>query len=77
MKAKDMKPDGRCMTCIEHYEDCEHRLEQMERERRRSENVSRLLAAHRQHDIARVCLDRELESDELSTRWHKAETILA
>jgi hypothetical protein len=75
IRAKDMRPDGSCTTCICHYTECEHRIEDREIEIRRSENIKRAVESHRQRDLAGICLSHELESDEFSTRWEKAEAI--
>lgn len=68
---------GRCTLCNGGWLCDPCKADNRERERKRTEAISRGARAHRQNEIARVCMRYQLTSDEFYTREQKAVAIIA
>lgn len=78
MNAPPTYPDGSCIGCLNNLPRCEfHEIEERAREKAARETLARVVERSRQNDLARICARHELESDEMSTRWQKAEALMA
>ena len=71
-------PNGACVACLNHLPRCDyHQAEEVAREKRARENLAHFVEARRERDLAGICLQYELESDEGGTRWEKAARIMS
>lgn len=68
--------DGRCPICISNYASCKfHREQDRIRDQRRTENMRRLLGSQHARELSAICLEFELESDEMGDAMDRAEQI--
>lgn len=63
---------GTCMTCVNDYLFCEHRMEEKAAEERLSKTVMHCVESAQLRNLQRIASRHELESDEFSTAYEKA-----
>jgi hypothetical protein len=67
----------KCLDCIRHLPACpKHAAEMKLKEKSRSFNLALAVKGWRVAETGRVCVHRELESDEMGTRQAKAAQYL-
>jgi len=67
---------GTCMTCVNDYLWCEHRIEEKAAQKRLSKVVMQCVESTKLGNLQRVASRYELESDEFSTAYEKASGLV-
>lgn len=67
---------GTCMTCVNDYLWCEHRIEEKAARKRLSKAVMHCVESAEIDNLQRIASRYELESDEFSTAYEKASALV-